>query len=288
MQIIQSSWEEGRKPRHEVVAYSDTRQSGADTLFYDFFYVAKRVLPKVIVAENVPSLANSTNRELFDEFLSSMRHFRHPSGDRTLNKLAYFANHTVLDASLFGVPQKRKRLFVIGIRKDVAHKVGIRSHEDVAKVFPEPPKTVVSIRAAFTSLVQRPSDIEQWRAGMRESSLLHATLRLPPNPTRTIKLPNSEPPFQLLRPSWDAPCPTLTQEGQKLKGRAGVLHPEQNRKFTLWELMRLFALPDDYVTTGTIDQRAERICRMVCPFVSRAIAESIYEKVLLPYRRATK
>jgi site-specific DNA-cytosine methylase len=277
----------GEKPRHERVEYSDTSQSGVDTLFYDFFYLAKRVLPKVIVAENVPSLANAKNNALFEEFLSSMRHFRHLS-DRSQDILAYYANYMVLDASLFGVPQKRNRLFIIGIRKDVAHKVGIRSHEAVRAVFPSPPNTIVTIRGAFEGLDQSELEIDQWRAGMRESDLLHPTMRLPRNPPKTIKLPKKEKPFQLVRPSWDVPCPTLTQAGQKLRGRAGVLHPGQDRKFTLSELKRLFAVPDDYVITGSVDQRAERICRMVSPLVSKAIAKSIFEKVILPYRTAGK
>jgi site-specific DNA-cytosine methylase len=64
----------------------------------------------------------------------------------------------------------------------------------------------------------------------------------------------------------------------------GAVHPEFDRKFSIPELKRLFGLPDDYVLTGTLAQAAERICRMVPPFLTKAIADSVYENVLLPFR----
>ena len=42
---------------------------------------------------------------------------------------------------------------------------------------------------------------------------------------------------------------------------------------------------DDYALTGTLDQAAERIGNMVALFDTKAIAESVYEEVLEPYRR---
>jgi DNA (cytosine-5)-methyltransferase 1 len=65
-----------------------------------------------------------------------------------------------------------------------------------------------------------------------------------------------------------------------LGGRGGILHPEEDRTFTIRELKRLSGLPDDFSLTGTFNQRAERIGRMVAPRVTKALAESVYENVL--------
>ena len=63
----------GLTERYVEKAYSDKKQRGVGTLFYDFFTaVPKRVLPKVVVAENVPNLASKKNRRLFDEFLEAL------------------------------------------------------------------------------------------------------------------------------------------------------------------------------------------------------------------------
>jgi len=94
--------------------------------------------------------------------------------------------------------------------------------------------------------------------------------------------------FTLRRCSWDRPVPTLTVAGQAPDGRCGALHPAEDRKFTIPELKRLFGMPDDFVVTGTLMQAAERLCRMVPPLLMKAVAESVYERVLRPYAEGEK
>jgi DNA (cytosine-5)-methyltransferase 1 len=48
------------------------------------------------------------------------------------------------------------------------------------------------------------------------------------------------------------------------------------------------SLPDDFKLTGSYKQQAERCGRMVPPLMMRAIAESIYEKVIKPYNEISK
>ncbi len=74
--------------------------------------------------------------------------------------------------------------------------------------------------------------------------------------------------------------------GQHPSGLSGAIHPEEDRKFTLPELKRLFGLPDDFILTGTVAQAAERICRMVPPALTEAIGKSVYERVLQPYKES--
>ncbi len=66
------------------------------------------------------------------------------------------------------------------------------------------------------------------------------------------------------------------------RSEGGVLHPDEDRVFTIPELRRLFGLPDDFKLTGTFDQKAERIGRMVPPALTMAVAHSVYERLLLP------
>lgn len=79
-----------------------------DTLFFDFIDLAKKLQPKVVVAENVKGLlmgeAKAYVRKIYDEF----------------DKAGYYCQHWLLDASKMGVPQKRERVFFIAMRKDLA------------------------------------------------------------------------------------------------------------------------------------------------------------------------
>lgn len=79
-----------------------------DTLFFDFIDLAKKLQPKVVVAENVKGLllgeAKQYVRQIYREF----------------DLAGYYCQHWLLDASKMGVPQRRERVFFIAMRKDLA------------------------------------------------------------------------------------------------------------------------------------------------------------------------
>ena len=80
-----------------------------DTLFFDFIDLAKKLQPKVVIAENVKGLllgeAKNYVREIYREF----------------DLAGYYVQHWLLDASKMGVPQRRERVFFIALRKDLAN-----------------------------------------------------------------------------------------------------------------------------------------------------------------------
>ena len=80
-----------------------------DTLFFDFIDLAKRLQPKVVIAENDKGLmmgeAWKYMREIYKQF----------------DEAGYYCQHFLLDASKMGVPQRRERVFFICLRKDLAY-----------------------------------------------------------------------------------------------------------------------------------------------------------------------
>lgn len=89
----------------------------------------------------------------------------------------------------------------------------------------------------------------------------------------------SEKYMNLSRSSTDRPCPTVTAQGGNI-GAAGVAAPVQRRKFTLLELRRICAFPDDFALTGTYAQRWERLGRAVPPLMMRAVAVCVRDSLL--------
>ena len=79
-----------------------------DNLFFDFIDLAKKLQPKVVIAENVKGLllgaAKEYVRRIYIEF----------------DLAGYYVQHWLLDASKMGVPQRRERVFFIALRKDLA------------------------------------------------------------------------------------------------------------------------------------------------------------------------
>lgn len=79
-----------------------------DTLFFDFIELAKKLQPKIVIAENVKGLLLG----------SAKAYVRRIKGEFDL--AGYYVQHFLLDASTMGVPQKRERVFFIALRKDLA------------------------------------------------------------------------------------------------------------------------------------------------------------------------
>lgn len=79
-----------------------------DTLFFDFIDLAKKLQPKVVVAENVKGLLLGEAKQYVIQIY------------REFEKAGYYCQHWLLDASKMGVPQRRERVFFIALRKDLA------------------------------------------------------------------------------------------------------------------------------------------------------------------------
>lgn len=259
----------GKKKIEQMnVKYSDTTQDRVGMLIHDFVFIANCTRPKVVVMENVPNIKNS------DVFKHAIQRLR---------KTGYLVNYDVLVSSNFGVPQRRKRLFVIGVRQDIAEKANIRSESDILKVFPKNASCELTIKDAFKDLEINQVERKALLISTIKSSSYELIKTLPTNPSKSAVLSDIDPlwtsDFNLVRSSFDQPCPTLTQMGQQM-GRGGVHHPSENRVFTIGELKRLSGLPDDFRLTGSFNQKAERVGRMVPPLMTRGLAKSIYENIL--------
>lgn len=76
-----------------------------------FFYI-KNILalkkPKAFLLENVPGLVNHDNGATLDTIRDVLR-----------NELGYTTDFVVLNSADFGVPQYRKRLYIVGFREDL-------------------------------------------------------------------------------------------------------------------------------------------------------------------------
>lgn len=84
---------------------SDTR----GTLFYEFARVVQETQPRVFIYENVRGLTIHDNGHTWEVMKSVF-----------VNDLNYrISEPKILNASDYGIPQSRRRIFVVGIRKDI-------------------------------------------------------------------------------------------------------------------------------------------------------------------------
>jgi DNA (cytosine-5)-methyltransferase 1 len=90
-------------------------------LFEKYADVVSTIRPRALVLENVPGMlvAHAKNAKAGEESGTPSESY-YLKLKRTLEDLDYKVEGKILDASRFGVPQRRSRLIVLGLRKDVA------------------------------------------------------------------------------------------------------------------------------------------------------------------------
>lgn len=224
----------------EVKKYSDSAQR-TDDLFEEYIRFVGAIRPRVFVAENVAGLVKGTAKGVFIEIM------------RDLKSLGYRVEARLLDAQWLGVPQARARLIFVGVREDL----GIDPRH------PAPLDHRYTLRDALAGTTGKPepeSDISRFAIGTEWDRL---------NPGQ-----QSDRYFSLVRPSLDAPCPTVTAAGGA-DSIASVVHPTEKRKFSIEELKRICSFPSDFALSGSYLQRWERLGRAVPPLMMRAVAREV-------------
>lgn len=77
------------------------------TLFYDYARIIKETQPKVFIFENVTGLLNHDKGKTWDIIKT------------VFEELNYKIQYKIMDAQYYGLPQMRKRVFVVGINKNI-------------------------------------------------------------------------------------------------------------------------------------------------------------------------
>lgn len=102
----------------EKVFREGQKKQTLDDLFFHFIETAKKLNPKVIVAENVKGLLIGNAKGYVNQIISE------------LSKIGYKTQLFLLNAAVMGVPQVRERCFFIASRNDLNYpKLKLQFHE---------------------------------------------------------------------------------------------------------------------------------------------------------------
>jgi DNA (cytosine-5)-methyltransferase 1 len=94
------------------------------TLFYDVARILKEKKPKAFILENVEGLVSHDKGRTFDLIISSLA--LSVNGQSIMfpqENLGYHVFWKVLDAKDYGLPQKRKRIFIVGISSEYSAQI---------------------------------------------------------------------------------------------------------------------------------------------------------------------
>ena len=257
----------------QAFSYAGKKLGLADargTLFYEFARVVKEVNPPICIGENVRGLLSHENGKTLQGMIS------------ILDEIGYnVVPVQVLKAINFKVPQKRERLIVVGIRKDIAESSGSLQYE-----YPKPYKRIYNLVDALKKGDLFDCDVPKSDGSKYPKSKIDV-LDLVPQKGYWRDLPlDIQKQFMggsfylgggktgiARRIGWDEPCLTLTcSPAQKQTERC---HPEETRPFTVREYARIQTFPDDWKFAGSIAQQYKQIGNAVPVNLGREVGYSI-------------
>lgn len=219
------------------MGFEDTR----GTLFFEFARAVKTIMPKIAVGENVRGLESHDKGKTLKAMIA------------TLEELGYRVAYKLLRSQYLDVPQKRERIILLGIRKDL----------DIPFIMPKENNYIITIKEALENIPNSP--------GQEYSTKKKKVLELVPPGGYWRNLPVEIQKEYMMksfylgggktgmarRMSWDEPCLTLTTSpSQKQTERC---HPEETRPFTVREYARIQTFPDKWEFKGSTSSQYKQI-----------------------------
>jgi len=238
------------------------------TLFYEFARVVNEVKPPICIGENVKGLLSHEKGKTLEGMIS------------ILDEIGYnvVTPVQVLKAINYNVPQKRERLILVGVRKDI----------NLEYNYPLPFKKVYTLQDALKKSDLYGSDVPK-SEGTKYPKNKKKILDLVPQKGywRDLQINLQKEYMQksfylgggktgiARRIGWDEPCLTLTcSPAQKQTERC---HPEETRPFTIREYARIQTFPDNWIFEGSISQQYKQIGNAVPVNLGKEIGYSVVD-----------
>lgn len=232
------------------------------TLFFEIIRLIRIIKPKVVFLENVAHLVNHNKGDTFKTIIASLK------------EEGYFVHTKVVDAAKFGLPQHRKRIYIVAFRENVPFEFPIEHDYFV------PIRDVLIeehgmdyIEGKEYTLIDYPKISPN---NMCFVGYLNKNIRLKGVKEDSLHLSRTHKQINRIYSS-DFIHPTLTSS--ESSGRYYILHEGKVRKLSLEEAFRLQGFPDDFKKVVSKSQLYKQIGNSVPVPVIAAISSEI-EKAL--------
>lgn len=243
-------------PEHDILiggfpcqgfSVANTQRHAKDTrnqLYLEFLRVLSIKKPRYFVAENVKGILSLEKGEVFKMIAADF------------SNTGYQVKHQVLNSANYGVPQKRERVIIIGVRNDLNISI---DHPDPThidtKFYPSKLKPWVSVQKALENIPDPDGN---------HSLLNHTYSKFKLKFNGYIGNRRIEP---------TKPAPTVTARGDSKGGVVVLHHPNNKRRMSARELAVIQSFPSDFEFIGTNSSVYRQIGNAVPPLMAFHIAK---------------
>lgn len=206
---------------------------GRGFLFRAIEETLRRVKPRIFVAENVPGLLHKTHKDALELIMSAFC------------SVGYNVQYKVLKAAGFGVPQRRERVFF----------VGVSNAEDSEFTYPDPvldPENWITAKQAL-------QDLETLERDAAINHIWSVTAYVPTSWTKGLKA-DMTPPTLLANSHGQAP-----------------FHYLLPRRISIRESARLQSFPDGFIFDSKLRNSEIQVGNAVPPVLAWHIAKSVQD-----------
>ena len=246
-------------------------------LYLSYIRFVQEIKPKAFVIENVPGLVSLFKGQIKNSIIER------------LTNLGYKVGYRILCAADYGVPQSRKRVVFVGLKKEFFDFDRIKEEDMVTCEM-----ALSDLPPLIDSLGEDPAEYEtlpqnEYQKLMRKNSVqvrnhiaaahsekVRSIIALVPDGGNYKDLPDEYRNTRNFHVAWtrfrsDKPAPTIDT------GHRHHFHYKYNRVPTVRECARLQSFPDDFIFEGNKTQQFRQVGNAVPPIMAKAIAEALLE-----------
>lgn len=265
----------------------DLEDDPRNKLFLQFLRFVEIIKPKALLIENVRQI------------LTSKDGYAKNTICQMLDEMGYNVQYQVLNASEFGVPQKRMRAFFVGVRKDLGeftfdmldkHKVNKKvtvdealedlykievKHNDTADMYPINPL----IKNDYLKIMHDGSGVVHNHFIRYPHERVQNRIKYVPSGGNWKDVPEELFPSKRANRHSNY-MKRLDRNGQSITidtGHDVYFHPIFDRNPTVRESARLQSFPDSFIFTGTRIQQLRQVGNAVPPLLAKCLALAIME-----------
>lgn len=246
------------------LGFNDTR----GTLFFEFARTIIETKPKVFIGENVKGLYNHDKGKTLEVIKN------------TIKEIGYtLVEPRVLKAMYYKVPQKRERLFLVGVRNDLVDKINYFN-------FPSVYSKVLTLNDTFKKGVLYDCDVPK-SLGDKYPERKHAIMKKVPEGGNWKDLSDSLQREYMggsyylgggktgLARRLSMKCPSLTLVCSPAMKQTERCHPLETRPLTVRESARIQTFPDNWNFHGSKTQAYKQIGNAVPVNLALAMGRSV-------------